>query len=310
MPENDVPATLRPFVTLCCVTDSRPALQPPSVVATELDAIAAGAIRSAADDGIEIRISYQLATPYGVLAERDPDGSHYAASTMKLPLVLAAYRRRDQGTLDLNSTVKVHNSFTSRVGSAFIVSEEDDSDPTVWAAMGTEVPLHWLCRRSIIRSSNLATNLVLQAVGFAAVAEAVAACRASGVRVVRMINDDAAEQSGVSNVVTPAGLNAVLLALAAGTAARPITCTEVLAVLADNEVGTDVTQGLPDGVWIAHKNGWVNDAVLDAALVRPGGSDDPNGQFVLSAAVSGRWPNASSHDLIGRLAAAAWRHRD
>jgi beta-lactamase class A len=274
-----------------------------------MDVIAADAVRSAADDGVEIRISYQLAAAEKVLAERDPDGSHYAASTMKMPLVLAAYRRRDQGTLDLDSTVKVHNSFTSRVGSVFQVDEEDDSDADVWAAMDTEVPLRWLCRRSIIRSSNLATNLVLEAVGFDAVAEAVGACRATGVDVVRMINDYAAQQAGYSNAVTPAGLNAILFALSAGTAAEPATCAEVLAILADNEVTTDVTQGLPDGVWIAHKNGWVSDAVLDAALVRPNGADDRTGEFLLSAAISGTWPNDSSHALIGRLAAEVWEHR-
>jgi beta-lactamase class A len=253
-----------------------------------------------------IRVSYQVRTADGVVAESAPAAEHYSASTMKLPLVLAAYRRRDQGTLDLDSTVKVHNSFTSQVGGTFGIDREDDSDEEVWERFGDEVSLRWLCRRSIIRSSNLATNLVLEAVGLEAVAETVALCRATGVQVVRGIGDYAAQRTGTSNLVTVAGLNAILLALADGTAADPATCREVLGILADNEVATDIRPGLPSGTWVAHKNGWVSDTVLDAALVRPGGPDDRTGEFVLSVAISGERPNDRSHELIQQIAATVW----
>jgi beta-lactamase class A len=260
-------------------------------------------------DGPHLRISYELATPDGVVAALDPTSRHYAASTMKLPLVIAAYRLRDSGTLDLDSTVTVHNSFTSRTGDPFSIDPDEDSDDEVWAAMGSAVPLHWLCRRSIIRSSNLATNLVAEAVGFDAVAEVIADCDATGVEVVRGIEDYAAQRAGISNMVTVSGLNKILLALAAGTVAAPGTCTEILGILADNEVDTDIRPGLPTGTWVAHKNGWVSDGVLDAALVRPGGGDDPGGQFAFSVAISGVWPNERAHGLIQRLAATVWDRR-
>lgn len=260
-------------------------------------------------EGPQVRISYELATPAGVVAAREPVAHHYSASTMKLPLVLAGYRLRDRGSLDLDATVTVHNSFTSRTGTPFSIDREEDSDEEVWAALGTEVPLRWLCRRSIIRSSNLATNLVAEAVGFDAVAEVIADCDATGVQVVRGIEDYTAQRAGISNLVTVTGLNRILLALAAGTAAEPATCAEVLGILADNEVATDIRPGLPAGTWVAHKNGWVSDGVLDAALVRPGGGADPQGEFVFSVAISGDWPNERAHQLIRRMAAAVWERR-
>lgn len=257
----------------------------------------------------QLRISYELATPDGVVDSLEPESQHYSASTMKLPLVLAAYRLRDRGTLDLDSTVTVHNSFTSRTGEPYSIDRDEDSDPEVWAALGTQVPLRWLCRRSIIRSSNLATNLVAESVGFDAVAGVIADCDATGVAVVRGIEDYAAQRAGISNLVTVSGLNKILLALAAGTAAEPATCDEVLGILADNEVDTDIRPGLPAGTWVAHKNGWVSDGVLDAALVRPGGGADPQGEFVFSVAISGDWPNERAHQLIRRMAAAVWERR-
>ena len=256
-----------------------------------------------------LRISYELATADGVVDALEPNAQHYSASTMKLPLVLAAYRLRDRGRLDLDSTVNVHNSFTSRTGEPYRIDRDEDSDSEVWAALGTEVPLRWLCRRSIIRSSNLATNLVAEAVGFEAVAEVIADCDATGVAVVRGIEDYSAQRAGISNVVTVSGLNKILLALAAGTVAAPGTCAEVLGILADNEVDTDIRPGLPAGTWVAHKNGWVSDGVLDAALVRPAGGADPAGEFALSVAITGDWPNGRAHQLIQRLATAVWDRR-
>jgi beta-lactamase class A len=273
-------------------------------LAAELMAVIARAIR----DEPDIRVSYQVRTAAGVPAESAPKAEHYSASTMKLPLVVAAYRRRDQGTLDLDSTVEVHNSFSSQVGGTFGIDREDDSDEEVWARFGQQVSLRWLCRRSIIRSSNLATNLVLEAVGLDAVRQALAVCRASGVQVVRGIGDYAAQRTGTSNLVTVAGLNAILMALADGTAAESATCREVLGILADNEVATDVRPGLPPGTWVAHKNGWVSDTVLDAALARPHGVDDRTDEFALSVAISGDRPNERSHELIQAIATIVWSH--
>jgi beta-lactamase class A len=256
-----------------------------------------------------LRVSYELAAAGGVVAALDERSEHYSASTMKLPLVLAAYRLRDRGILDLDSTVTVHNSFTSQTGQTFSIDHDEDSDEQVWDALGKSVPLAWLCRRSIIRSSNLATNLVFEAVGVEPIAEVIADCRADGVHVVRAIEDYSAQREGLSNLVTVTGLNRILLALADGTAAAPDTCSEVLGILADNQIATDIRPGLPDGTWVAHKNGWVSDAVLDAALVRPAGADDPAGQFAFSVAVSGTWPNDHAHALIQKLAAVVWQHR-
>jgi beta-lactamase class A len=268
-------------------------------------------LRNIIADGIadnpQLSASFQLVTYDGVVADLAPTLPHYAASTMKLPLLLAAYRLRDQGTLNLDSTVTVENSFTSQAGGTYGIDRDDDSDEAVWQQLGQPVTLRWLCRRSIIRSSNLATNHVLAAVGLDAVDEAITACGADGLQVVRGIGDFAAREDGRRNLVTVAGLNTMLAAIAGGTAAKPQTCEEILAVLADNEMATDVRGGLPAGTWVAHKNGWVSDAVLDAALVRPAGGSNRIGEFGLSVAISGLWEEEKSHAVIRQVAAAAWR---
>lgn len=240
------------------------------------------------------------------VAEIKPDAQHYAASTMKLPLLLAAYRLAAAGRLDLDAEVPVHNEFTSQVGSGFGVVQADDSDPQPWERLGQTATLRWLCRRSIVRSSNLATNLVLERVGLDAVGEAIAACGATGVSVARGINDYAArDQFGDGNLITTRGLATILSALQHGTAADRATCYAVLEVLAANEVGTDLRAGLPPGTWVAHKNGWVTDVVHDAGLVRP-----PDARpFVLAVATTAPWPGDVAHSFIASITAAVWEHR-
>ena len=259
-----------------------------------------------------IEVSVTLTGPRGTCLAIDERRPHYAASTMKLPVLLAAYRERDAGRLGLDALVPVHEDFLSRRGSSFTVDQEEDSDEQPWARLGEEVALTWLCRRMIVRSSNLATDLVCEQVGFPAVAEAIEACgissdvTAGGLQVQRMIGDFEALSGGWSNLITTAGLAAMMVSLSAGVGAATSTTAEVLDILAANEMDRDVRAGLPEGTWVAHKNGWVSDAVHDVALVRP--ADAP--EFALAVGTSGVWAEEEDgHGLIRSIAAEVWAHR-
>lgn len=259
-----------------------------------------------------IAVSVTLTGRHGTAMAIDELRPHYAASTMKLPVLLAAYRERDAGRLDLEAIVPVHQDFVSRLGSRFTVDEQEDSDEQAWARLGEQVSLEWLCRRMIVRSSNLATDLVCEQVGFSAVAEAIEACgispdvAAGGLQVQRMIGDFEAQGDGWSNLITTAGLSAMLTALSSGVGAEASTTAELLDILAANEMDRDVRAGLPDGTWVAHKNGWVSDAVHDVALVRP--ADAP--EFALAVATSGVWAEEEDgHALIRSIAGAVWARR-
>ena len=67
--------------------------------------------------------------------EHAADRVHYAASTMKLPLLVAAYRRHERGELDLDAQVPVHNELRSAYdGSLFSLDRSDDQDDETWDA--------------------------------------------------------------------------------------------------------------------------------------------------------------------------------
>jgi beta-lactamase class A len=231
---------------------------------------------------------------------------HYAASTMKVGLVLAAYREADQGTFDLDRPVTVHNDFVSAAGSGrYGIEHTDDSDPEPWRWLGTEVALRCLCQRALVRSSNLATNLVLEQVGVEAVAEALAAVGACASVVTRGIEDSVAREAGYDNLVTAADLALTLQALASGQAASTASCREIVAVLAAQQINDALPAQLPPGIRVAHKSGWVNGISHDAGIVYPDGEDP----FVFVMCTTSNLDEQAGCALIAAGAAAAYADR-
>ncbi|MEV4657488.1 serine hydrolase [Micromonospora sp. NPDC049301] len=207
---------------------------------------------------------------------RHADAGHYAASTMKAAVLAALHRAAEAGTLDLDAPVPVVNEFDSAQPGAprFSCARHYDNDDAVWDRVGGTASLRWLAHRMIVRSSNLATNLVIGHVGLPAVAEVWALAGARHSVTGRGIEDFAAREAGITNLVTAHDLAALLGALATGATspgrlASPAGCTAMLDVLLAQEHREDLAAGLPEGTRIAHKNGWVRGVRHGAGVVLP-----------------------------------------
>ncbi|MFI7662060.1 serine hydrolase [Micromonospora parva] len=207
---------------------------------------------------------------------RHANAAHYAASTMKVAVLAALHRAAEAGTLDLDTPVPVVNDFDSAQPGAprFACAQPYDNDDAVWDRIGATASLRWLADRMIVRSSNLATNLVLGHVGLPAVAEVWALAGARTSVTGRGIEDFAARDAGITNTVSAADLAALLGALATGATtpgplASPVACATMLDVLLAQEHREDLAAGLPEGTRTAHKNGWVRGVRHGAGVVLP-----------------------------------------
>ncbi len=140
------------------------------------------------------------------------------------------------------------------------------------------MPLGELARRMIVRSSNLATNLVIEEVGAAAVRRTMEALGAGEMHVLRGVEDIPAYERGMSNRTTARALARVMEVIArceAGEvepALRPLTpadCARMVEILADQEFTEQIPAGVPEGVRVANKTGSITRIAHDAAIVYP-----------------------------------------
>ncbi|MFG1885148.1 serine hydrolase [Micromonospora sp. NPDC049102] len=247
---------------------------------------------------------------------RHARAGHYAASTMKVAVLAALYRAAEAGTLDLDADVPVVNEFDSAQPGAprFSCAPHYDNDDAVWDRLGGTASLRWLAERMIVRSSNLATNLVIGHVGLPAVAEVWSLAGARDSVTGRGIEDFAARDVGITNTVTAADLAALLGALAGGATtpgrlASPAGCAAMLDVLLAQEHREDLAAGLPEGTRIALKNGWVRGVRHGAGVVLP--DDAP--PYVIAVCTTTDLDDGDDDAcrLIARVSARVWddRHR-
>jgi beta-lactamase class A len=248
-------------------------------------------------------------------AEHEP---HYAASTMKVGVMVAAWRAAERGDLDLDAPVLVHNDHRSTGPGAPVYHNDPlyDSDELVWARLGELAPLRWLITRMIVKSSNLATNLVIGQLGpdlpggttaqaFAQINQVWRDVDARVSHTDRGIEDYPARDGGISNRMSAADLAALFGGLQAGTVASAAGCAQMLDVLLAQEMLADLSLGLPAGTRVALKNGWVPRERHSAAVIYP--ADAP--PYLLAVCTTGDLSDTDACELLGQVAAASWADR-
>jgi beta-lactamase class A len=261
------------------------------------------AVESVRRDGF-VSVVARVSGEDGPRVSVDPDARHYSASVMKLPILIAAHRLAERGDLDLDRPVRVHDEFESRsAGHRFTMDRSEDSDPATWAALGTDVPLAELVRRMVTVSGNLATNVVLDEVGTGEVAAVLSDAGCSErTTIVRGIEDYPARDSGIDNLITADDMARLMVALAEGRLAGPTATEACEQTLQAQEFRNGIPAGLPEGLVIGNKTGWISSVNHDVALVRA--PDRP--PVGLAVLVSAPGTEEEREAGIARIAREAW----
>ncbi|MGH7599005.1 MAG: serine hydrolase, partial [bacterium] len=94
----------------------------------------------------------------------------HAASTMKVPVMIEVFRQAGRGKFRLDDSLTVKNQFNSIVdNSPYHLDIGDDSDESIYGAIGKNMTIRQLVEQMITVSSNLATNILIDLVGAAKV---------------------------------------------------------------------------------------------------------------------------------------------
>ncbi len=196
----------------------------------------------------------------------------HAASTMKVPIMIEVFRQAERTKSSLDELVPIKNQFTSIAdGSTYSLSPTDDSDTTLYRMVGGQVPLRELVRLMIVRSSNLATNILIERVTPAAVRATLAELDAEGMSVLRGVEDTPAFRRGMNNMTTATGLARALESIARCRVTSRKACDEMIEILAAQEFNDMIPKGVPPRTKVAHKTGWITGSQHDGAIVFPPG---------------------------------------
>jgi beta-lactamase class A len=196
------------------------------------------------------------------------DRYFHAASTMKLAVLLGVFRQVERGELQLEAPVHIRNRFTSIVNQEpFMLDLGRDADPDVYGHLGRTLTVRELAYWMITKSSNLATNLLVDVIGIPSIQFALDELDIDGVRVLRGVEDSRAFAAGLNNEVTANGLLKLLRLIADGKAYSQASCDAMLEIMLEQQYRSGIPAGLPKAARVAHKTGNISTVHHDAGIV-------------------------------------------
>ena len=210
------------------------------------------------DYAVDLRFSYG--------AER----LFHAASTIKLAILLAMFHAVETGRVRLTDRLHVRNRFRSQGdGLPFFLQADRDGDPELYRSIGRTASLGSLAETMIVRSSNLATNLLLDYLEVSFVAETLAASGLDSLSCRRGVEDEAAFAKGLNNQVTAEGLLTFFRRVHEAKIVAPENRDRIFDILFQQRFNGMIPAGLPDNAKarVAHKTGEISTICHDAGMI-------------------------------------------
>jgi beta-lactamase class A len=198
----------------------------------------------------------------------DADRWFHAASTFKAAILLGVFNAAEKGTLRLDDQLHVRNRFRSIIdGSVYRIDGDRDGDPATHRRVGRSLKIAELARAMVTRSSNLATNLLLDFVGVDAIREMLLKAGVHGIRIVRGVEDHVAFQKGINNETTAHGLVQLFRLLCEGEFLSEFSRQQIRDIFLAQEFKSMLPARLPSHVRVAHKTGEISTHWHDAGIV-------------------------------------------
>ena len=198
------------------------------------------------------------------------DEAFHPASTIKVHVMMEVFHQAEQGLLSLEDCLPISNSFTSIAdGSKFSLLQSDDAEQTLYPRVGESESIAKLTRLMIVRSSNLATNILLEKVSAKNVQDFIHSLGVLGVTVIRGIEDTAAFLRGMNNSATARGLTQTMKLIAEKNVVSEGASETMIEILLGQEFNESIPALLPKTAKVAHKTGWTGDVYHDSGIVYP-----------------------------------------
>ncbi|MBR1584622.1 MAG: serine hydrolase [Clostridia bacterium] len=180
-----------------------------------------------------------------------------AASVIKIPILIEAFRQARDGLLSMEETFAIRPE--QKVPSCGALTYLHD---------GLQVTLRDLCVLMIILSDNTATNLLIQRLGIQQINDTLRRLGCSQTTLRRKLYDAEASRRGIQNHITAREIGSLLEKMYRGECVSPEADAQMLAILKDQRLNGKIPfflHGL--GVTVAHKTGEDDGITHDVGIV-------------------------------------------
>jgi beta-lactamase class A len=190
---------------------------------------------------------------YGVRADEE----FFSASIIKVPVMVAVYRKIEQGDLSFSQEVELKEEDWA-AGAGWLQ----------WEEAGTKQTVGDLLLLMMTQSDNVATNALVRMVGGSDHVNDVA--RSLGAKDTLLYQKVSSERGAVpriDNRTTPRDMATMMQKIADDEAASEKSCGYMIDLMLTNELDWWLDAGLPADVYAANKAGWLYQVYGDAGIV-------------------------------------------
>jgi beta-lactamase class A len=230
--------------------------------------------------------------PTGERFGHNEERSFVAASTVKVPLMIALFRRIDAGERALTETYRLRAEDRAQGSGVMLHLHE-----------GMELTLGDLVYLMISISDNTATNILIDLVGMDEVNATMRSLGMSGSVLRRKMRGHAAEAAEEENWARPGDYAGVIEALLDETAASPESCAAMVAMLEKQQNDRRIARHLPRSGrprW-GSKTGSVPGVCNDVGFIMT-----PHGKLIISVFCHQPPDAHAGEEIIGEISRAAW----
>ena len=194
---------------------------------------------------------------YGVRA----DETFFSASIIKVPVMVAVYRKVEQGELSFSQPVELKEEDWA-AGAGWLQ----------WEEAGTTQTVGDLLLLMMTQSDNVATNALIRMVGGPEYVNDVAeSLGAEDTLLYQKVSSERGAAPGLDNRTTPRDMATMFQKIADNEAASEKSCGYMIDLMMTNELDWWLDAGLPANVYAANKAGWLYQVYGDAGIVEADG---------------------------------------
>jgi beta-lactamase class A len=225
-----------------------------------------------------------------------PDEQFFTASIIKVPIMVAVYRKVDAGELAFSQQIEIKEEDWA-AGAGWLQ----------WEKAGTKQTVGDLLLLMMTQSDNVAANALVRTVGGADhVNEVARSMGADDTLLYQKVSSERGVVPALDNRSTPRDMATMMRQIAEGRAASEKSCGYMIDLMHEDKLDWWLDAGLPAGVDAANKAGWLYRVYDEVGIVE----NDDRRYVIAILSKHGTADVYQGQDLIKNLSSAVWESEE